>query len=139
MKPVSSLKNHELLAIYRLRAGNQYNFYAPDQNQYDIAVIERELLCRLDRSHFREFGELPHQGSENDLTEEDKKLILECFEVIRLERKASTSMLQRRLRIGYNRAAYALDYLEIVGVLGPPDGSKPREILVDLETFHLTF
>src|ERR1039458_8685630 len=109
MKPISSLKNHELLAIYRLRAGNQYNFYSPAQNQYDIADIERELLCRLNCSHFRECGELPQHVSESVLTEEDKKLILECFEVIRLERKASTSMLQRRLRIGYNRGAYVLD------------------------------
>jgi DNA segregation ATPase FtsK/SpoIIIE-like protein len=120
-------------------AGNQYNFYAPDQNKYDITDIEWELIHRLDFSYFRECGEFPQQVSKNDLTEEDKKLILECFEVIRLERYASTSNLQRRLRLGYNRAAYVIDYLEKVGVLGPPDGSKPREILVDLESYNLTF
>jgi S-DNA-T family DNA segregation ATPase FtsK/SpoIIIE len=72
-----------------------------------------------------------------EISEEDKKLIYECFDVIRQERKASTSNLQRRLRLGYNRAAYVIDYLEKVGVLGPPDGAKPREILVDLETYML--
>jgi len=75
--------------------------------------------------------------AEMDISEEDKKLIYECFDVIRQEKKASTSNLQRRLRLGYNRAAYVIDYLEKVGVLGPPDGAKPREILVDLESYML--
>ena len=72
-----------------------------------------------------------------DISEDDKKLIYECFDVIRQEKKASTSNLQRRLRLGYNRAAYVIDYLEKVGVLGPADGAKPREILVDLESYML--
>jgi S-DNA-T family DNA segregation ATPase FtsK/SpoIIIE len=75
--------------------------------------------------------------AEMEVSEEDKKLIYECFDVIRQEKKASTSNLQRRLRLGYNRAAYVIDYLEKVGVLGPPDGAKPREILVDLESYML--
>jgi DNA segregation ATPase FtsK/SpoIIIE, S-DNA-T family len=75
--------------------------------------------------------------SEMTISEEDKTLIYECFDVIRQEKKASTSNLQRRLRLGYNRAAYVIDYLEQVGVLGPADGAKPREILVDLETYLL--
>jgi len=75
--------------------------------------------------------------AEMEVSEEDKKLILECFDVIRQERKASTSNLQRRLRLGYNRAAYVIDYLEKIGVLGPADGAKPREILVDMESYQL--
>ncbi|MCE0522430.1 MAG: DNA translocase FtsK 4TM domain-containing protein [Methylacidiphilales bacterium] len=75
--------------------------------------------------------------AEMEVSEEDKKLIHECFDVIRQERKASTSNLQRRLRLGYNRAAYVIDYLERIGVLGPADGAKPREILVDLESYTL--
>jgi S-DNA-T family DNA segregation ATPase FtsK/SpoIIIE len=76
-------------------------------------------------------------SAEMTISEDDKKLIYECFDVIRQERKASTSNLQRRLRLGYNRAAYVIDYLEKIGVLGPPDGAKPREILVDLESHML--
>jgi S-DNA-T family DNA segregation ATPase FtsK/SpoIIIE len=72
-----------------------------------------------------------------EVSEEDKELIAQCFEVIRQEKKASTSNLQRRLRLGYNRAAYVIDYLEKIGVLGPGDGAKPREILVDLESYEL--
>jgi S-DNA-T family DNA segregation ATPase FtsK/SpoIIIE len=71
------------------------------------------------------------------ITEEDKQLIVECFEVIRQEKKASTSNLQRRLRLGYNRAAWVIDYFEKIGMLGPADGAKPRDILVDLESYIL--
>jgi S-DNA-T family DNA segregation ATPase FtsK/SpoIIIE len=56
-----------------------------------------------------------------------------CLEIIRQEKKASTSMLQRRLRLGYTRAARVVDILERRGILGPGDGAKPREILVDLD------
>jgi S-DNA-T family DNA segregation ATPase FtsK/SpoIIIE len=42
----------------------------------------------------------------------------------------STSLLQRRLKIGYGRAARIIDQLHDVGVLGPPDGSRPREVMV---------
>jgi S-DNA-T family DNA segregation ATPase FtsK/SpoIIIE len=73
------------------------------------------------------------------LTEADRELIIEAFEVIRQEKRASTSNLQRRMRLGYNRAAYVIDYLEKAGVLAPGEGAKPREILVDLETYELSF
>ena len=43
--------------------------------------------------------------------------------------KASTSTLQRRLRLGYGRAARILDVMEREGIIGPPDGSRPREVL----------
>jgi S-DNA-T family DNA segregation ATPase FtsK/SpoIIIE len=43
--------------------------------------------------------------------------------------KASTSTLQRRLRLGYGRAARILDMMQHEGIIGPPDGSKPREVL----------
>ena len=75
--------------------------------------------------------------AEIQVTEDDRRLIYECFDVIRQERKASTSNLQRRLRLGYNRAAYVIDYLERIGVLGPADGAKPRDILVDLDSYQL--
>jgi S-DNA-T family DNA segregation ATPase FtsK/SpoIIIE len=60
-------------------------------------------------------------------------LVEKCLEIIRQEKKASTSMLQRRLRLGYTRAARVVDILERRGILGPGDGAKPREILVDLD------
>jgi S-DNA-T family DNA segregation ATPase FtsK/SpoIIIE len=45
----------------------------------------------------------------------------------------STSLLQRRLSIGYGRAARIVDQLQDVGVVGPPDGSKPREVLMTMD------
>jgi S-DNA-T family DNA segregation ATPase FtsK/SpoIIIE len=49
--------------------------------------------------------------------------------------KASTSLLQRRLRIGYGRAAHLIDMMERDGLVGPADGSKPREILKSPDYF----
>ncbi len=70
---------------------------------------------------------------ENDVTEEDEELVEKCLEIIRQEKRASTSLLQRRLRLGYTRAARIVDILEQRGILGPGEGAKPREILVDLD------
>src|SRR5881398_3092734 len=68
-----------------------------------------------------------------EVTEEDEELVEKCLEVIRQEKRASTSLLQRRLRLGYTRAARIVDILEQRGILGPGEGAKPREILVDLD------
>ena len=56
-----------------------------------------------------------------------------ALDVLRSTRRASTSMLQRKLRIGYNRAGRLMDVLERKGIVGPPRGSDPREILIDLD------
>jgi S-DNA-T family DNA segregation ATPase FtsK/SpoIIIE len=71
--------------------------------------------------------------AEEEVSEEDEMLVEKCMEIIRQEKRASTSMLQRRLRLGYTRAARVVDILERRGILGPGDGAKPREILVDLD------
>jgi S-DNA-T family DNA segregation ATPase FtsK/SpoIIIE len=70
---------------------------------------------------------------EDDVTEEDEELVKRCLEIIHQEKRASTSMLQRRLRLGYTRAARVVDILERRGILGPGEGAKPRQILVDLD------
>jgi len=72
-------------------------------------------------------------SEEEDVSEEDEALVEKCLEIIRQEKRASTSMLQRRLRLGYTRAARVVDILERRGILGPGEGAKPREILVDLD------
>ena len=71
--------------------------------------------------------------SEEDVTDEEEELVEKCLEIIRQEGKASTSMLQRRLRLGYTRAARVVDILEGRGILGPKDGARDREILIDLD------
>ncbi|MEA2067976.1 MAG: DNA translocase FtsK [Verrucomicrobiota bacterium] len=64
---------------------------------------------------------------------EDDDIVEQAMEVIRQTKRASTSSLQRRLRIGYTRAARVMDLLEERGIIGPPDGAGPREILIDLD------
>jgi S-DNA-T family DNA segregation ATPase FtsK/SpoIIIE len=76
--------------------------------------------------------QLPGAPAE-EVTDEDEELVEKCLEIIRQEKRASTSLLQRRLRLGYTRAARIVDILEQRGILGPGEGAKPREILVDLD------
>jgi S-DNA-T family DNA segregation ATPase FtsK/SpoIIIE len=80
-------------------------------------------------------------NSENDEEEidgegaDDEKLYQKAMGVLRATKRASTSTLQRRLRIGYNRAARIMDLMEERGVVGPENGSSPREIIADLDKF----
>ncbi|MGH7465041.1 MAG: DNA translocase FtsK, partial [Longimicrobiales bacterium] len=66
--------------------------------------------------------------------EERDALFRQAAEICVQFQQGSTSLLQRRLRIGYGRAARIIDQLHSAGVLGPPDGSKPREVLVGMES-----
>lgn len=69
------------------------------------------------------FGSMVEDEDGDDLYEDAKQAVIEAG-------KASTSYLQRKLRVGYSRAARLMDILEERGVIGPQDGSKPREILM---------
>jgi S-DNA-T family DNA segregation ATPase FtsK/SpoIIIE len=71
-------------------------------------------------------------GDESGI-DEDEEIIQQCIEVIRSEQKASVSLLQRRLRLGYGRAARIMDELENRGIVGESIGAEPREILIDLD------
>lgn len=63
----------------------------------------------------------------------DEPLYNDIVEFVVTQGKASASLLQRRFRLGYNRAARAIDILEERGIVGPNNGSKPREVLVKVE------
>ena len=65
----------------------------------------------------------------DELYEMAKQLVLDTGQ-------ASTSLLQRRLRLGYGRAARILDLMEQEGLIGPPQGSRPREVLVSREAME---
>lgn len=66
------------------------------------------------------------RAGDDELFEEARKIVVEA-------KKASSSLLQRRLRVGYARAARLIDLLEEKGVVGPADGAKPREVYIDSE------
>ena len=70
-------------------------------------------------------------GGGVDGDDDDDPLLWEAADAVVSLSMGSTSMLQRRLRVGYARAGRIMDQLEAKGVVGPPDGSKPREVLVD--------
>ena len=83
--------------------------------------------------------ELEHQdGSEVDPDATDRdKLFRDAAEVCIQNQQASTSLLQRKLKIGYGRAARIMDQLQDAGVVGPPAGSTGREVLVGLDALDL--
>ncbi len=71
-----------------------------------------------------------------EMMEERDELFRQAAEICMQHNQGSTSLLQRRLRVGYGRAARIIDQLHHAGILGPPDGSKPREVLVGMESLQ---
>lgn len=69
----------------------------------------------------------------SDVEEKDDPLYKDIVEFVVKTGKASASLLQRKYKLGYNRAARIIDLLEERGIVGPQNGSKPREVLVKLE------
>ena len=74
-------------------------------------------------------GEESGTNLDNDVSERDK-LFMEAAEVVVLAQQGSASLLQRKLKLGYNRAGRIIDQLEAAGVVGPFEGSKARQVLV---------
>jgi S-DNA-T family DNA segregation ATPase FtsK/SpoIIIE len=95
--------------------------------QYAHAVQEQ-----IDRAAAEDEAE-EAEDSEDNSDLDDEALLKKALDVLRSTKRASTSMIQRRLRIGYNRAARLVDLMEERGIVGPENGSSPREILKDLD------
>jgi DNA segregation ATPase FtsK/SpoIIIE, S-DNA-T family len=76
-----------------------------------------------------EDGEVDAEGDVNGGGAADDELYQDAVRVVCEMGRASTSTLQRRLRIGYGRAAHLIDLMEKDGIVGPPDGTRPREVL----------
>ena len=75
-------------------------------------------------------------GSKDDPGSEEDDLLADAIECVVRAEQASVSMLQRRFRIGYNRAARLIDMMEERGIVGPADGSRPRKVLLSVEQFE---
>jgi S-DNA-T family DNA segregation ATPase FtsK/SpoIIIE len=80
---------------------------------------------------------LKSSGAARDEGGAEDELYAEAVTWIVRAKQASTSLLQRRLKIGYSRAARLLDLMEEKGVVGPPEGSKPRKVLINADTAGL--
>jgi len=76
--------------------------------------------------------EKKRQSSANGSTSEDE-LFEEAAHIIVRHQQGSVSLLQRRLKVGYSRAARLIDELEAIGIVGPFDGSKARQVMVETE------
>lgn len=92
--------------------------------QYDDAMMNLETTPDKSASQIEDMKQKE---------EYDDPLYNEIVEFVISTQKASASLLQRRFKLGYNRAARIVDLLEERGIIGPPNGSKPREVLVQLD------
>lgn len=102
-----------------------------------------DYVCKQQKAHYDETltmsdeemhadSEIPMSKDVRDATEEP--LYNEIVNFVVEQGKASTSLIQRRFRLGYNRAARCIDLLEERGIVGPQNGSKPREVLVKYDS-----
>jgi S-DNA-T family DNA segregation ATPase FtsK/SpoIIIE len=116
---VSTEDTERLMEWYRARAEQ-------------LAAAARSEEDIIEAVHQRELEEAEVETVREDVEDRDP-LFRRAAEVVIQHQQGSTSLLQRRLKIGYGRAARIVDQLENAGIVGPPEGSKPREVLVTLQ------
>ncbi len=109
--------------------------------EYDLSVqAQIEKAAEDKNSGVRNGGDAGNDDPASDFDE----LLPQAVDVVLEAKQASVSMLQRRLKLGYSRAARIVDQMEEIGVVGPFEGSKPRQILVtreqwlEMQTVHGT-
>jgi S-DNA-T family DNA segregation ATPase FtsK/SpoIIIE len=101
--------------------------------QHLVEFIAKQGKPSYELEIHRQLSKPTMSEAEESGCDEDEELIQQCIEVIRSEQKASVSLMQRRLRLGYTRAARIMDELENRGIVGPGKGAEPRDILIDLD------
>ena len=94
--------------------------------EYDSEMMNLEVVDTSEKSASQIEDMKQKEDYEDPLYNEIVEFVVET-------QKASASLLQRRFKLGYNRAARIVDLLEERGIIGPPNGSKPREVLVQLD------
>ncbi|HIS38026.1 MAG TPA: cell division protein FtsK [Candidatus Onthousia faecavium] len=112
-------------------------FIDDDEIKRIIDYTIEQQKAEYDQAFMNLSGDSDKSASQKeDMTQQeeyDDPLYNEIVEFVIETQKASASLLQRRFKLGYNRAARIIDLLEERGIIGPPNGSKPREVLVKLE------
>ena len=108
--------------------------HAPFVTEKEISAVTAFWKEQGEAEYVHGFLEGPKEDDANasangDSSQEDDDLFDDAVRLVFEFGKAATSLLQRRLRIGYGRAAHLIDMMEHDGLVGPADGSKPREIL----------
>ena len=120
-------------------------FVSDEEREQVISFIKNEseahysdeIMASIEKSAEEKNGksadaDTPAEGGESDYDE----LLPQAVDVIFDTRQASVSMLQRRLKLGYSRAARLVDQMEELGIVGPFEGSKPRQVLITREQWQ---
>ena len=94
--------------------------------EYDATFLNLEASSNMDKS-------ASQREDMEQIEDDDDELYNDVVTFVVEQQKASASLLQRRFKVGYNRAARIIDLLEERGIIGPANGSKPREVLVKLD------
>ena len=112
-------------------------FISDDEIKRIIDYTVEQQKAEYDQGFMNLSGDSEKSVSQKEdmaqVEEYDDPLYNEIVEFVIETQKASASLLQRRFKLGYNRAARIIDLLEERGIIGPPNGSKPREVLVKLD------
>lgn len=110
----------------------QGNFISDEEIERLIKYVSKEQAAKYDNS-LTEVPDNHMAGADSPKEEYDDPLYNEIVDFAISTGKVSASLLQRRFRLGYNRAARIVDLLEERGIIGPANGSKPREVLIKME------
>ena len=109
-------------------------FVSNDEISAVVATLkeqgEPEYHTEILKTNLMSLGDTQPDGSGGSVSDDDP-LLWEAADIVVSSGLGSTSNIQRRLKVGYSRAGRIMDMLENKGVVGPPNGSKPREVLVD--------
>jgi S-DNA-T family DNA segregation ATPase FtsK/SpoIIIE len=108
-------------------------FISDDEIRRVIEYVCKEQQAKYDENLTTNLNSAHIAGADSEPEEYDDPLYNEVVEFAAKTGKISASLLQRRFRLGYNRAARIVDLLEERGIIGPQNGSKPREVLIKLE------
>jgi S-DNA-T family DNA segregation ATPase FtsK/SpoIIIE len=104
-------------------------------SEKEVARITEFLRTTGEPTYDNTVGKTEATGAEKARSEDRDDLFDECVRLVVEQGQASTSMLQRRFRIGFSRAGRLIDLMEQDGIIGPADGARPREILVPKNYF----
>ena len=130
---ISSDDTERLMGWYdERRAARRAAFAAQGLVLEESSQAEDDIIAKVREREAMESAAADGGGDGSEPGDRDK-LFRDAAEVVIQHQQGSTSLLQRRLKVGYGRAARIIDQLHLAGVLGPPDGSKPRDVLVGLE------
>jgi len=129
---LSSEDTEHLMGWYAgRREARRAAFAAQGLTLEETTTVEPDILEAIRAREALETGQTDGEGA--DEVGDRDKLFREAAELVIQHQLGSTSLLQRRLKVGYGRAARIIDQLQFSGILGPPDGSKPRDVLIGLD------